>query len=92
MLTELLFDQAWNALSLALVLSAAPLGASFVCGFLTAVCQAATQIQDQVLGFLPRLLTVVCVLWLLGPMLLEQFEDFISAIYSELAHVHSIAG
>ena len=92
MLPDYLYEQGNAALWIAILLSALPLLASFVCGFLTALVQAATQIQDQALSFLPRLLAVGLTLWLSAPFLLEQFQQFVAGVYLELAHVHAVAG
>ena len=92
MLSEQLLDQAARALWLAIVCSALPLGAALVCGFVVSVFQAATQIQEQTLSFVPKLAAVGIILWLGTPALSEMFQEFLAQTYSELVHLHVAAG
>jgi flagellar biosynthesis protein FliQ len=69
-----------EGLLLVLLLSAPPLLASLAVGLVVGVLQAATQIQDQTLIFVPKLLTVVLVLIALGPMLGAQLLRFTQAV------------
>ena len=92
MLADNLYEQCCSALWETIFLSALPLGASLICGFLSALVQAATQIQDQALSFVPRLIAVGCALWFASPILADHFHEFVSTIYLELAHVHNISG
>jgi type III secretory pathway component EscS len=56
-----------EALLLALLLSAPPLGAALLVGLLTGVAQAATQVQEPSLGVVPRLAAVLGALALTAP-------------------------
>ncbi|ACL64093.1 type III secretion protein, HrpO family [Anaeromyxobacter dehalogenans 2CP-1] len=56
-----------EALLLVLVLSAPPLGAALLVGLVTGVLQAATQVQEQTLGVVPRLVAVVISLAIAAP-------------------------
>ena len=51
-----------EGLLLVLLLSGPPLVASMVVGFVVSLLQAATQIQDQTLAFVPKLVVVMIVL------------------------------
>jgi flagellar biosynthesis protein FliQ len=69
-----------EGLLLVLLVSAPPLIASLVVGFLVGVLQAATQIQDQTLMFVPKLVAVVAVLLAMGPLLGAQVVRFTQAV------------
>ena len=56
-----------RALELATLLSAPVLLASLVVGVLISLFQAATQINEMTLSFVPKLLVVVLILLLAGP-------------------------
>jgi type III secretion HrpO family protein len=56
-----------EALLLALLVSAPPLGAALVVGAATGVLQAATQVQEQSLGVVPRLVAVLGALAVAAP-------------------------
>jgi flagellar biosynthetic protein FliQ len=70
-----------EGLLLALLLSAPPLLASLVIGFVTGVLQAATQIPDQTLAFVPKLAIVMLVLAATGPVLGGQLVRFAHALF-----------
>ena len=65
-----------EALVLALLVSAPPLGAALVVGLLLGTLQAATQIQDQPLGVVPRLTAVIGALLLAGPWIGARLARF----------------
>jgi flagellar biosynthesis protein FliQ len=69
-----------EGLLLVLLVSAPPLLASLIVGFLVGIFQAATQIQDQTLVFVPKLFVVLLVLMALGPVLSTQLLRFTQAL------------
>jgi flagellar biosynthetic protein FliQ len=69
-----------EGLLLVLLVSAPPLVASLGVGLVVGVLQAATQIQDPALSFVPKLVTVVLVLVALGPLLGAQLLRFTQAL------------
>jgi len=56
-----------EALLLALLVSAPPLGAALVVALAVGVLQAATQVQEPTLAVVPRLVAVIAALALAGP-------------------------
>jgi flagellar biosynthetic protein FliQ len=77
---ELVLRAVREGLLLVLLVSAPPLLASLAVGLVVGVLQAATQIQDQTLVFVPKLVTVVLVLIALGPLLGAQLLRFTQAV------------
>ena len=57
---------------------------SLLVGLLVSVFQAATQINEQTLSFLPRLLTILVTVMLSGPWLLRQLMDFTNRLVLSL--------
>ena len=53
-------------------------------GLLVAVFQAATQINEQTLSFLPRLLVPFITLIVLGPWLTTQLIEFTDTLYRQI--------
>ena len=45
-------------------------------GLVVGVLQAATQVNDPAVGFVPRLFAAVAVCWATGPWLVERFAAF----------------
>lgn len=56
-----------EALVVVLLVSAPPLGAALAIGLVTGVLQAATQVQEQTIGVVPRLVAVLGALALAAP-------------------------
>ncbi|WP_283607282.1 flagellar biosynthesis protein FliQ [Faecalispora anaeroviscerum] len=60
---------------------------SVLIGLVIAVLQAATQIHEQTLSFVPKLLIIAVVLILLGPWMMEVMSDFVTYIFSLIANL-----
>ena len=69
-----------EGLLLVLLVSAPPLLASLIVGFVISVLQAATQIQDPTITFVPKLVAVVFVLLASGPLLVTHVVRFAQAM------------
>ena len=85
---DLLLRAAREGLLLALLLSAPPLLASLLVGFVGGVLQAATQLSDQALTFVPKLVVVVLTLLALGPVLAAQLVRFTHALLLAFPALH----
>lgn len=57
-------------------------------GLLIAVFQAATQIHEQTLTFVPKLLVTALVLIMLGPWMMEVMSDFALHIFDLMLTVY----
>lgn len=79
--TELVLRAIREGLLLVLLLSAPPLIASMITGFVVGLFQAATQIQDQTLAFVPKLVIVLLVLAAMGPALGASLVRFTEALF-----------
>ena len=77
-----LVHAAQQALLVALATSLPVLGAAAVVGFVVAVFQAASQIQDPTLAHLPRLLAVAAALALLGPWMGHEVAAFAARMFA----------
>ena len=76
-----------RALELATLLSAPLLLASLVVGVLISLFQAATQINEMTLSFVPKLLVLVLVLLLAGPWMLELLVDFTRNLFKDIPNI-----
>jgi len=65
-----------EALFLVVLLVAVTILPSLLVGLVVSTFQAATQINEQTLSFLPRLLTTLMVVIITGPWLLQRLLDF----------------
>jgi len=69
-------DLGQNALTITVLLAAPLLIAALVTGLVVGLFQAATQIQEQTLSFIPKLLAMVVALVVTGPWLLQVIIDY----------------
>ncbi len=84
MTPEVAVDLFRQALWLTSVLVAVIVVPSLLVGLIVAMFQAATQINEQTLSFLPRLLLTFVTLIVLGPWLAQQIIDFTDRLYREI--------
>ena len=76
-----------ETLVLILLLSAPALIASLVTGPLISIFQATTQIQEQTLTFVPKILVTFLALALSGPWLISQIVVFTQRIWALIPQV-----
>jgi type III secretion HrpO family protein len=76
-----IYQLAYQALLLILILSGPPILISMTIGLFVAILQAATQIQEQTLSFTVKLVAVIFTLLLLGGWLGSQILQFATTIF-----------
>lgn len=54
---------------------------SLLVGLIVSIFQAATQINEQTLSFLPRLIVTILVIMQLGPWMLTKLTDFTNTLF-----------
>ena len=57
---------------------------SLIVGLIIAMFQAATQINEMTLTFIPKLITVAAVLMIAGPWLLQNMVSFTVRLYQSI--------
>lgn len=60
-------------------------------GLLTSLFQAATQLQESILSFAPKLAAALVVLWLAGGWMLERLQGFAAHSLGQAAHPQETA-
>jgi flagellar biosynthetic protein FliQ len=75
---------AQNAMSVTLMLAAPALLVSLVIGSVISLIQAATQINEVTLTFIPKLIGIILVLAFLGSWMLQQMLLFTSTLINSL--------
>ena len=76
-----------QALVVALVAGGPILAVTIVVGLVISVLQAATQVHEATLTFVPKIGAVVVVLVLFGPAMLGALVDFTRSIFLAVAEV-----
>jgi len=85
---ELTLRVAREGLVLVLLVSGGRMLASMLVGLVVGIFQATTQIQEQTLSFVPKLIAVFLSLIVLGPWMLMQAVRFARALFESIATVH----
>lgn len=84
MTPETVLTIAQQALEVTVLVAAPMLGAALVTGLLVSLFQAATQINEMTLSFIPKLLVLVLVLVLAGPWMLSMMLDYMRRLFSSI--------
>ena len=75
------FQQALEVLALLVLVVLLP---ALLIGLLVAMFQAATQINEMTLSFIPKLLVTLGILLLAGPWMLQLLLDFTIRLYTNI--------
>ena len=73
-----------NAMALAFKVAAPMLGVALVLGLVVSIVQAVTQIQEQTLSFIPKIVGLAVVLVVAGPWMLGQVVTYPHDLYSSI--------
>jgi flagellar biosynthetic protein FliQ len=71
-----------QALEITFMLSAPLLLAALVTGLIVSIFQAATQINEMTLSFIPKLLVMFLVMVIAGPWMLNVMMDYMQQLFS----------
>ena len=74
----------YEAMKLSLLLGAPLLLVALVTGLLISLFQAATQINEMTLSFIPKLLAVFASLVIAGPWMLNSVLDYMRNLFSSI--------
>ncbi|MEN6565666.1 MAG: flagellar biosynthesis protein FliQ [Veillonellales bacterium] len=73
-----------DALSMVMLVSAPMLGLGLLVGILVSIFQATTQIQEQTLAFIPKIIAVFVAILIFGPWMLSIMVDYTREIFISL--------
>lgn len=73
-----------HALTVMLLLAAPLLLTSLVVGLIVSVLQAATQINEMTLSFIPKMLAMIAMLVIAGPWMITFFVDYLRRLYESI--------
>ena len=84
MTPESVMTLAHEAMVVALLLAAPLLLVSLIVGLLVSLFQAATQINESTLSFIPKLLAVAITLVIAGPWMLTTVLDYMHRMFTSI--------
>ena len=76
-----------DAISVAMKIAVPMLMAGLVVGLIVSVFQAVTQIQEQTLAFIPKVIALAAVLLLLGPWMLNQLLAYTADLWGGIPNI-----
>ncbi len=87
MTPETVMTIAQQALEMTVLISAPMLGAALVTGLLVSLFQAATQINDMTLSFIPKMLVLILVMVRAGPWMLSKMLDYMTRLFASIPNL-----
>jgi flagellar biosynthetic protein FliQ len=79
---DVVINLATTAMALAFKVALPLLGVGLVVGLVVSIFQAVTQIQEQTLAFIPKIVAIAAVLMILGPWMLNQLLAYTADLWS----------
>jgi flagellar biosynthetic protein FliQ len=87
MTPETVMDLAHSMLFVTSMIAAPLLLVALVVGLVIGMLQAATQINEATLSFIPKILLLVLTLFAIGPWMLKTLIDFTHDLYTNIPNV-----
>jgi flagellar biosynthetic protein FliQ len=87
MTEQTVIDLGLKAIWISTLISAPALISILVTGLIVSVLQAATQVNEQTLSFIPKMIVMTIALAICGPWILETFIHFTIGIFNTIPTV-----
>jgi flagellar biosynthesis protein FliQ len=76
-----------DAITTAMLIAAPALLISMIVGLIISIFQAVTQIQEQTLTFVPKLIAIALILLILGPWMLKTLVQFVEQMLTSITYI-----
>lgn len=86
MSAEMVLSIADQSVMTILMVAGPLLAIALIVGLIVSIFQATTQIQEQTLAFIPKIVAVLFALILFGPWMLSKMLTFTETIFANLTH------
>ncbi len=87
MTPELVMTIGRQAVEMTLMMAGPLLLAALAIGLIVSIFQAATQINEQTLSFIPKLVGIFLTLILAGPWMLQMMVDYIRRLFESIPQI-----
>jgi flagellar biosynthetic protein FliQ len=87
MVPETVYMVGQDAMIVAIKLTAPVLLPSLAVGLIIAMFQAATQINEATLTFVPKVIVIGIVMMIMGPGMLQMFLDYFQGLIRDIPHL-----
>ncbi|KAB2954385.1 flagellar biosynthesis protein FliQ [Heliorestis acidaminivorans] len=81
---DIVIQLARDALTAVLIIGTPVLAGSLLIGLAVSLFQATTQIQEATLAFVPKIIGVFLIIFILGPWLLENMLQYTGSLFENL--------
>jgi flagellar biosynthetic protein FliQ len=81
---DVVINLATTAMALAFKVALPMLGVGLAVGLVVSIFQAVTQIQEQTLSFIPKIVALAAVLMVLGPWMLNQLLAYTADLWGSI--------
>jgi flagellar biosynthetic protein FliQ len=81
---DVVINLVMNAMTLAFKVAMPLLGVALVLGLAVSIVQAVTQIQEQTLSFIPKIIGLAVVIVVAGPWMLGQIVSYTAELYGSI--------
>jgi flagellar biosynthesis protein FliQ len=80
---DLMHSAVWTVL----IASAPAVGAAMAVGIVISLLQALTQIQEVTLTFVPKIIAILAIMWLMAPFIGNVIYSFTEQVYARIERV-----
>jgi flagellar biosynthesis protein FliQ len=87
MTEQTVIDLGLNAIWISTLIAAPALIAILITGLVVSILQAATQINEQTLSFIPKILVMTLALAVTGPWILETVTHYTIGIFNKIPEI-----
>jgi flagellar biosynthetic protein FliQ len=87
MTQQTVLDIGWNTIWVMIKVSSPALLATLVMGLLVSIFQAATQINEQTLSFIPKILAMAAAMIICGPWVLRVMMNFTINLIRDIPNI-----
>ncbi len=87
MTDKFVLDMSMQTIWVMMKLAAPPLLAAVVAGLIISIIQAATQINEQTISFIPKVIFMTLAMLICGPWMLQTMVEFTTKIINEIPTV-----
>ncbi|BAC24195.1 fliQ [Wigglesworthia glossinidia endosymbiont of Glossina brevipalpis] len=84
MTSETVILLGFNAIKMAIKISAIPLLAAMITGLIISILQASTQINEMTLSFIPKILSVIITILIFGSWMLRTFVEYMVSLLNQI--------
>lgn len=85
--SQQIIDLILSSLYVTIELSLPILGVALVIGLLISIFQAATQINESTLSFLPKIAAIILVIIALSPWMIRKMRDYTHSLYEKIPEI-----